>query len=235
MQGSLELLRSNLERVQRRIGDACAQSGRDRSAVLLVAVTKYAQLPWVQALTQCDVWDLGESRPQQLVARSAELQGPIRWHMIGQLQRNKVRPVLERATLIHSVDSLRLLERISRIAGERAQQQHVLLEVNVSGESNKTGFAASELEAQWKQVQAYDNVVIEGLMTMAPRVDDPQQARPYFAQLRQLRDRIVESHAVSNGLPQLSMGMSGDFEAAILEGATMVRIGSLLYEGLESS
>lgn len=225
-------LADNLQRVTAEIAAACARADRSPSDVTLVAVTKYADLEWVRRLIELGVCDLGESRPQQLVERVEQLPSDIRWHLIGHLQRNKVKQALPRAALIHSVDSLRLLQRISEVAAEQSLRPRVLLEVNVSGEAAKDGLPIAELTSQWDALQAVPNVDITGLMTMAPLTDDPEAARPVFASLRQLRDTLAARAAPHVQLTELSMGMSGDFSVAIEEGATLVRIGSRLFEGL---
>jgi pyridoxal phosphate enzyme (YggS family) len=227
-------LAENLQQVTGEIAAACARAGRSPSEVTLVAVTKYAEPAWVRRLIDLGVRELGESRPQQLVERAEQLPPDVRWHLIGHLQRNKVKPVLPHAALIHSVDSLRLLERISEIAAEQSRRPRVLLEVNVSGEAAKDGLPAAELLSQWDALQAVPDVEIAGLMTMAPLTDDPEDARPVFRALRQLRDDLAARAAPHVQLTELSMGMSGDFAVAIEEGATLVRIGSRLFEGLES-
>ena len=231
-------LERNLQAIQQRIADATARSGRSTEEVTLIAVTKYAEWEWVCGLHELGVREFGESRPQQLIARK-ETPGndgdapmpDVRWHLIGHLQRNKVRAVLPSASLIHSVDSVRLLRRIDEIAGELNLKPQVLLEVNVSGEEAKDGFTPESLREEWSEVQKLSGLSIRGLMTMAPHTDDANQVRSVFSSLRQLRDDL-RSDDVSWLLPELSMGMSGDFEIAIEEGATIVRVGSSLYEGL---
>ncbi|NOX56607.1 MAG: YggS family pyridoxal phosphate-dependent enzyme, partial [Planctomycetes bacterium] len=224
----------NHRRVLRRVESACRRSGRDPAEVRLVAVTKYAEVDWILCLVELGVHDLGENRPQQLLQRAAALPETIRWHLVGHLQRNKVRPILPVTAWIHSVDSVRLLDRIERLAGELNRRPRVLLEVNVSGEESKYGFSPSELQAEWPRIVKYQNMEIAGLMTMAPYVADPEQTRPVFRELRELRDRLRTSVEGAPPLPELSMGMSNDFEVAVEEGATMVRIGSLLFEGLST-
>lgn len=225
-------LRDNVEQVRGQMRAACLRSGRDPESVRLVAATKYAPLEWVRQLPQLGVCVLGESRPQQLVERAPLLSEGIEWHLIGHLQRNKVRPVLPLVELIHSVDSLRLLERIDLIAGELGLRPRVLLEVNISGEESKDGFATLELSQSWETIRALPHVRVAGLMTMAALVDNPELARPTFRVLRQFRDEL--QHQSGSSLPELSMGMSNDFEVAIEEGATLVRVGSLLFEGLQA-
>lgn len=221
-------LEGNLKHVQERIAAACQQVGRSASAVTLVAVTKYAQLDWIQGLIDLGLADLAENRPQQLVERQARWP-QVRWHLIGQLQRNKAKSVLGPASLIHSVDSLRLAQRLSDLAESR---QRILCEVNVSGEASKAGFTPTELQQAWDELVAPPNISIEGLMTMAPLSENPEDARPVFAGLRQLRDQLQLRSPEGVSLSHLSMGMSGDYEVAIQEGATLVRVGSRLFEGL---
>ncbi len=225
------ILERNLNEIRRRIVAASECAGRDPNAVRLVAVTKYAQLEWVQELLQLGLRDLGESRPQQLVQRAAELGADVRWHLIGHLQRNKVELVLPSVSLIHSVDSLRLLDAIQKEAVKRHLRATVLLEVNVSGEASKDGFQPDDLRRECRRLTEFSHVEIAGLMTMAPQSDCPEDARPYFAALRQLRNELTTLTDGQICIPQLSMGMSNDFEIAIEEGATLIRIGSSLFEG----
>lgn len=228
-------LHRNVDHVCRSVADSCVRTGRDPSEVRLVAVTKYAELSWVRELVQLGQTMLGESRPQQLVDRAERLTPDVEWHLIGPLQRNKVRLVLPHVALIHSVDSLRLLERIDSVAAELNLRPRVLLQVNVSGEASKQGLTADELTADWSRFSSYRQVEIAGLMTMAPLTEDLDDARPSFRGLRELRDKIRQQSGNCGLLPELSMGMSHDFEVAIEEGATLVRIGSLLFEGLDES
>jgi PLP dependent protein len=228
----LDILRRNLDAVRTQIAAACERAGRSPVAVSLVAVTKYADLEWVRGLYELGLRDFGESRPQQLVERARQLPADIRWHLIGHLQRNKAALVLPHVALIHSVDSRRLLDQLRNDAEKLNLSPRVLLEVNVSGEATKDGFALDDLRSQWSQLRTTPRVQIAGLMTMAPLADDPVAAQPHFRRLRELRDELA---AISRGecpLPELSMGMSGDYPAAIAEGATIIRIGSALFAGL---
>lgn len=223
-------LADNLAAVRAEMQTACDRAGRSIDDVTLVAVTKYADLEWIRELAALGVAELGENRPQQLIERQEQLPA-AHWHLIGHLQRNKVRAVLPRTVLFHSVDSFKLLDRIGQIACELGLTPHVLLEVNVTGEESKDGFDAGTLLAELPQKPLPANVIVEGLMTMAPLADDPEQARPAFQRLRELRDQM---HALRSdvALRSLSMGMSGDFAVAIEEGATHIRVGSRLFEGL---
>lgn len=228
-----EVLQSNLASVMSRVRSACLRAGRDVSDVRLVAVTKYADWSWVQALSAIH-GVFGENRPQQLSERSVLLPA-VEWHLIGHLQRNKVNLALRHSALIHSVDSLKLLQSIAD-AATRGNRPAVLLQVNISREESKSGFAAEELPRVWDLVAEYsERVEIRGLMTMAAESSDPEEARPVFAELRNLRDFLCSLGATCRAgikLTELSMGMSGDFEQAVEEGATLLRIGSLLFRGL---
>lgn len=222
----------NVGRVREQIAAACAKARRDPRAVRLVAVTKYARLKWVRTLVELGIRDLGESRPQQLLERAAHIDADVDWHLVGHLQRNKARRVLPLTALIHSVDTFRLLETLERLAGALELRPRVLLEVNVSGEPQKHGFPPDELLDGWEQIVACERVQVDGLMTMAPLLKEMEQVRPVFRRLRELRNRLRGTSPPELHLPELSMGMSGDFPVAVEEGATIVRIGSRLFEGL---
>lgn len=225
------MIADNLARVRGRIAEAAARAGRQPDAVKLVAVTKYVDEHDVRALVEAGCTTLGENRPQQLCLKAEALRDlPIDWHIIGHLQRNKVRRILPLVVMIESVDSARLMAAIDRIAGELGRRVPVLLEVNVSGEAQKHGLAPDELDPLVETLDAYAHVEVRGLMTMASLAGETDTARANFAALRQLRDRIRADCPQGVNLTELSMGMSGDFEQAVEQGATIVRIGSALYE-----
>ena len=232
---TLSILQRNLEDVREHIQHACEHAGRSADDVHLVAVTKYADWEWVQALSNLH-GICGENRPQQLADRQPQL-SDIEWHLIGQLQRNKVRLALRHASLIHSVDSLKLLSRIETVAKDEVIRPAILLQVNVSEEESKSGFTVSELTEGWQSICKQSHAVdIRGLMTMAPASESPEDARPFFRRLRELRDELHQQTPSKNSnvlLTELSMGMSGDFQVAVEEGATLVRIGSRLFQGLK--
>lgn len=226
-----EIISRNFTEVQGRVASACDRSGRPVDSVRLVAVTKYAELSWIRELVDLGQIDLGESRPQQLAARAAEFSGRVQWHLIGHLQRNKAALVLPKVALIHSVDSLRLLDQLEKEAQSLKLQRDVLLEINVSGEASKDGLAPADALDLADRLQRLEWIRPRGLMTMAPLLDNPEGARPFFRRLWELRDELQQRAGLL--LPELSMGMSGDFEPAIEEGATLVRIGSRLFSGLQ--
>ena len=218
----------NVAHVRGRIADAAARSGRTASQITLVAVTKYVSADAVRPLVAAGCLDLGESRPQQLWEKAAALADlPVRWHVIGHLQRNKVRRTLPLVAMIHSVDSPRLLAAIDE---ECSRPLPVLLEVNVSGEAAKHGFQPQTIEPFLAELAGHENVEVRGLMCMAGLEGGLDIARRDFAALRQLRDRLRPRCPVGVTLDDLSMGMSGDFEVAIEEGATIVRVGSALFD-----
>ncbi len=236
MADPVTILAENLGAIRQRIAGAAARSGRDATDVRLVAITKYISADILPALVQAGATDLGESRPQELWSKAAALDAPdVHWHLVGHLQRNKIRRTLPLVDLIHSVDSPRLLEAIEREAAAAHCRVRVLLEVNISQEPAKHGFPPDTLASLLPQLAAAPHVAIEGLMAMAHRQGGPETARRDFAALRQLRDRLQADAPQHVRLNELSMGMSGDFEEAIAEGATLVRIGTALYEGLTPS
>ncbi|MCG8449672.1 MAG: YggS family pyridoxal phosphate-dependent enzyme [Pirellulales bacterium] len=224
-------LADNLARVRERIAHAVQQAGRGANSVQLVAVTKYVDVATTAALLAAGCHALGESRPQQLCGKATEPElSAARWHLVGHLQRNKVRATLPLVDLIHSVDSLRLLKFIDRIAHEQGKPARVLLEVNCSGDVEKHGLTSDGLKEMLPELPQFKSVKVCGLMTMAAREGGIQVAAQNFAALRSLRDTVVAECPPEVELEELSMGMSHDFEAAIREGATIVRIGTLLFE-----
>jgi pyridoxal phosphate enzyme (YggS family) len=229
----IEMLKSNLAQIRSRMDDAARKSGRSPDDVCLVGVTKYVDAETARALVESGCTNLGESRPQTLWEKAVALEDlNVRWHMIGHLQRNKVRRTVECCDLIHSVDSLRLMKSIDTVGQETDKTIDVLLEVNVSGESAKHGFKAAELEGVVESVAGLDHVSVKGLMCMAGLAGGVDEARREFAMLRELGDQLKSGTLDNIDLKELSMGMSGDFEIAIEEGATMVRVGSLLFDGV---
>lgn len=219
-------LADNLKRVEERIAAACARAGRERSSVTLVAVTKTVPVEVAALLPGLGVLDLGESRPQELWKKATAIP-TARWHLIGHLQRNKVERTLPLVHRIHSVDSLRLLEGLD----EQARPVEAYLEFNCSGEATKGGFAPAEADSLVGPLRKLRRVRVVGLMTMAAHEEDPQRCRPAFALLRDTSARLREQLGGQHPLDGLSMGMSNDFEVAIEEGATAIRLGSVLFEG----
>jgi pyridoxal phosphate enzyme (YggS family) len=222
-------LADRLASVDARIAAACRRAGRERSAVTLVAVTKTVSARVAALLPELGARDLGESRPQELW-KKAEAVPAARWHLVGHLQRNKIDRTVPLVVLVHSVDSLRLLEALDAFGRKRGSPVPALIEVNCSREATKGGFAPEEVPALGEKLASLAGVRVDGLMTMAAPHEDPEACRPTFAELRGLRDRLRAATGLP--LPHLSMGMSSDFEVAVEEGATLVRIGTTIFEGL---
>jgi pyridoxal phosphate enzyme (YggS family) len=226
---SLSIIRDNLARVRERIDQSARRCGRTGSDVCLVAVTKYVSNDVAAAVVSAGCGDLGESRPQELWQKHEALSAlDVRWHFIGHLQRNKVRRTLPMVGLLHSADSMRLIEELNQECVRLQRRLPVLLEVNISGEQAKHGFSPDELENTLPSIAELSNIEVRGLMAMAGLEGDLDDARREFRAVRVLRDRLTKV----TPLKELSMGMSGDFEVAIEEGATIVRVGSALFEGL---
>lgn len=238
----------NIKRTQQRITDACRRADRDPANVKLIAVTKYAPLDMIRMLVDVGIQDLGESRVQDLTKRAAMTHEWLgrrprdisagaklrpRWHMIGHLQRNKVKDVLPWVDMIHSVDSLRLAEEIDAQAGKLDLKIPILLEVNAGGEANKLGVAVPAVTHLAEQVDSLEHIELRGLMAMAPLTDDVGLIRHTFERVRDLFDEIIGERMCSPRFRELSLGMSQDFEYGIEVGATYVRIGSALFEGIE--
>lgn len=225
----------NLAGVRERIAQAALRAGRSAEEVRLVGVTKYVNAEAAAALVAAGLHDLGESRPQELWRKAEALANqPVRWHLIGHLQRNKVRRTLPLAWLIHSADSLRLLQDLDREAQQHERAAPVLLEINISGDAAKHGFAPEQIEPLLPDIARLSHVQVRGLMGMGSLAGGRTQAKKDFARLRELRDRLARSCPAKISLTELSMGMSDDFDLAIEEGATMVRVGSDLFEGVEA-
>ena len=207
--------------------DAAHRVGRQVLDVRLVAVSKTYPPAVIQEAWNVGQHVFGENRVQDALPKIAELPAKAEWHFIGHLQSNKIRKALPAFTLIHGVDNLELAQQINRIAGEMGLTANILLEINVSGEATKFGFSPADLRENLEGLLCLPNIRINGLMTMAPYSEDPETAKPVFTKLRILRDELAAQSG--QALPELSMGMSGDFEVAIQEGATIVRIGSSIF------
>jgi len=227
-------LKSNWQKIQDEVKEAADRYGRDPDSITIIGASKYVDAEMTKALFDVGCTNLGESRPQSLWEKSAHFgeDDLVRWHLIGHLQRNKIRRTLPIKPLIHSIDSQRLLDALSAEAQSQACEVSVLLEVNISGDEAKTGLSREGLNGVLEK-SPFANVQIRGLMAMTGWGVESDQARRQFDQVRQLRDEVEERFG--HPLPELSMGMSGDFQQAIAAGATMVRIGSRLFEGIAQS
>ncbi|MCX5666264.1 MAG: YggS family pyridoxal phosphate-dependent enzyme [Candidatus Omnitrophica bacterium] len=226
----MAMIADNLKAVTQRISRSCAKSGRSADVVKLVCVTKEANLQQIEEVLALGVKDIGENRVQDALFKYRSIGGRVTWHLIGHLQTNKVSHAVRIFSLIHSVDSLRLIEAIDREAKKISKVQDILIQVNTSGEESKFGISQDEVRPFFEKAVLYPNINISGLMTMAPEVPDPEEARPCFRRLRELRDEINSLKLTAYSLKLLSMGMSNDFEAAIEEGSTMVRVGRAIFK-----
>ncbi|MEM6506715.1 MAG: YggS family pyridoxal phosphate-dependent enzyme [Planctomycetota bacterium] len=243
-------LKDAYDRVSERIASAAARGGRKAEDVVLVAVTKYATVDQIQKTLELGVMDFGESRGQNLAQRVAQIDEfiqrraqlaaaaprskqlvpeQVRWHMIGHLQRNKVKQVVPLVSLVHSVDSLRLAEELHNYASRQDLTIDILMQVNTAGEAQKSGVAAPAAIHLAEQIDTMMHLRLRGLMCMAPYTEEPETTRPFFARTREIFEDIRTSGYVDDSFNVLSMGMSGDFEIAIEEGANVIRLGSTLY------
>ncbi len=221
----------NLQQVCSIISRQAAATGRNAAEITLIAVTKTVAPELVQEALADGVTDIGENKVQEAIAKSAYLHQAVHWHLIGHLQSNKVKAAVQLFEFIHSVDSVKLIEAIDREAGQIGKKQRILLEVNISGEESKYGCSPEEALEILKSASTKSNVHVEGLMTMAPFTADKNRIQAVFRGLRELKDTIAGYNLPNIEMKHLSMGMSHDFEIAIAEGATLVRIGTAIFGG----
>lgn len=234
-------IENNLQRIRQNIAEACSRAGRKPEGITIVAVTKTVDFETIKNLLDAGLSQLGENRVQQLSQRVTELDAylkrrrnalpsPVRWHMIGHLQRNKINPVLNTGAMIHSIDSLRLAEALNERAAKMNLVAEVMLQVNCSLEDQKYGVAVGAAVHLAEMISAMSNLRLVGLMTMGPMTADPENARNSFVRLRELFDEMEKKKTCGQAFRHLSMGMSNDYTIAAEEGATMLRIGSALFE-----
>lgn len=223
------MLKENLIQVEEKINAACQRSGRSRNEVTLIAVSKTKPIPMLAEIYEEGVRDFGENKVQEILEKHDVLPNDIKWHMIGHLQRNKVKAVIDKVSLIHSVDSFRLAEEINIQAKKKNITVPILVQVNIAGEDTKFGITKEDAIALVEQIAELDNLRIQGLMTIAPLVNDPEDNRQYFRGIRQLSVDIRNKNIDNVCMDILSMGMTGDYEIAIEEGATMVRVGTGIF------
>ncbi len=219
----------NLAEVERKVCEACKRAGRSRSEVTLIAVSKTKPVSMIEELLPGGTRDFGENKVQELCEKYEQLPKDIRWHLIGHLQRNKVKYVVDKACLIHSVDTLRLAQTISEEAVKRQMIVPILVEVNVAGEESKFGVSPKDTEDLIREIAKLPAIFVQGLMTIAPFVTDPEENREYFVNLKKLSVDIKSKNIDNVYMNVLSMGMTGDYEVAIEEGATMVRVGTGIF------
>ena len=224
-----EMLAENLQNVEERIQAACARANRDRNEVTLIAVSKTKPVSMLEEVYAEGIRCFGEDKVQELTEKHDKLPSDVKWHMIGHLQRNKVKYIVDKVDLIHSVDSVRLAETIEQEAVKKDVIVPVLVEVNVAEEDSKFGLKVNEVLSIIEEISKFPHIRIKGLMTIAPYVENPEENRPVFARLRKLSVDIAEKNIDNVSVEILSMGMTNDYEVAIEEGATMVRVGTGIF------
>ena len=223
------MIRENLKIVQTEIQAACSRAGRDPSQVTLIAVSKTKPVSALKEAYDAGIRDFGENKVQELMEKQPQLPADIRWHMIGHLQRNKVKYLIGKVALIHSVDSLRLAEEISRESQHKGVETDILIEVNVSGEESKYGISPMEALELIEKIAKLPGIHVKGLMTIAPYTEVAEKNRPYFDKLVQLSVDITEKNIDNVSMNVLSMGMTGDYSIALEEGATYIRVGTGIF------
>ena len=219
----------NLNIVEEKIREACKRANRNRDEVTLIAVSKTKPIPMLEEIYQAGIRDFGENKVQELTEKYEEMENDIKWHMIGHLQRNKVKYIVDKVCLIHSVDSVRLAQAIEQEAAKKDVIVDILIEVNVAEEESKFGLKVEEVIAMVEEIAAYPHLRIKGLMTIAPYVENPEENRSVFARLRKLSVDIAQKNIDNVSVEILSMGMTNDYEVAIEEGATIVRVGTGIF------
>ena len=223
------MITKNLKEVEEKIQKACLRSGRDRKEVTLIAVSKTKPVSMIEEVYNEGIRDFGENKPQELREKYDFMPKDINWHMIGHLQRNKIKYVVDRACMIHSVDSIRLAQAIEEEAAKKNRIIPILLEVNIAREESKFGFMEEEIYDAVEIISKLPHLKIEGLMTIAPFVENAEENRVHFKNLRKLSVDIKQKNIDNVNMCNLSMGMTGDYEIAIEEGATFVRVGTGIF------
>lgn len=223
------MITENLEQVRKNIQDACRSVGRDPEEVTLIAVSKTKPVELLQEAYQAGTRDFGENKVQEIMDKYPQLPSDIRWHMIGHLQRNKVKYIVDKAAMIHSVDSLRLAQTIEQEAAKHDVQVPILLEVNVAEEDSKFGLKMDEVLPLIEAIAEFLHIRVCGLMTIAPYVENAEENRMFFRQLKKLSVDIAAKNINNVSMSVLSMGMTGDYQVAVQEGATMVRVGTGIF------
>lgn len=223
------MLKENYDIVSQKVEKACQRVGRKKEEVTIIAVSKTKPLSDVVELSKYGVMDFGENKVQELCSKYEEIEHPVRWHLIGHLQTNKVKYIVDKVELIHSVDSLKLAAQISKEAVKKDVTVNVLIQVNVAEEETKFGLETQDVMKLVQEAAKLPNIRIQGLMTIAPFVEDPEENREYFQQLKQLFVDIDKKNIDNVTMKILSMGMTNDYEVAVEEGATMVRVGTGIF------
>jgi len=222
-------IQSAIEDVSKRIAAACKRVGRNPKEVTLIAVSKTMPVEAIREAMVCGMMEFGENRPQELRDKQAVISEPVHWHMIGSLQTNKLKYVIGKTTLIHSVDSVHLASAIEEMSAKKDLITDILLEINIAGEASKHGIAPEETEALVQEIARFSHVKVRGLMTVAPYTEVAEENREYFRKMKQLMVDINSKNIDNVYMDMLSMGMTGDYEIAVEEGATLVRVGTGIF------
>ena len=225
----MNMIKENIIDVEAKIKAACERAGRDISEVTLIAVSKTKPVSDIDEAYNYGVRDYGENKVQELCDKYSVLPDNIRWHLIGHLQRNKVKYIIDKAYLIHSVDSVRLAEQINSEAVKKSVHINILIQVNIANEDTKFGLKEDEVSDMIREISTLPNIHIKGLMTVAPFTDNPEDNRKYFRGIKEMSDNIAALDIPDVEMTELSMGMTGDYEVAIEEGATLVRVGTGIF------
>ena len=228
-EGVSHMVQEQLEEVRQNIRNACERSGRKVEDVTLIAVSKTKPVPMLQEAYDAGARDFGENKVQEILEKDPQLPSDIRWHMIGHLQTNKVKYIIDKVSMVHSVDSVRLAEAIEKEAAKKDICMPVLIEVNVAGEESKFGLSVEEVLPFLEEISSYEHLQVKGLMTIAPFVANPEENREVFQKLKKLSVDIAAKNINNVNMSVLSMGMTGDYQVAVQEGATMVRVGTGIF------
>ena len=225
------MIKENLKQVEDNIVAACQRAGRDPREVTLIAVSKTKPISMIEEAIDYGIKDFGENKVQEMCDKIEKIPNKLNWHLIGHLQRNKVKYIIDKAYLIHSVDSLRLAQQIDHEAKKKNVISNILIEVNIAGEESKFGVSKEEVEVLLEEIKKLTNIHVKGLMTIAPFVEDAEENRVYFKEMYKLFVDMRQKNADNNNIEMevLSMGMTGDYQVAIEEGATMVRVGTGIF------
>lgn len=225
----MQEIKDNIDSIRNNIEDVCKKLGKDPTCVTIIAVTKTVDPERINYAVKCGMKDLGENKVQEVMAKYENVEGNVNWHLIGHLQTNKVKYIIDKVALIHSVDSIGLAEEIGRRAVKAGMEKDVLVQVNVAQEDTKFGIEYKDTEAFVKQLSEISGIRVKGLMTIAPYSEDPEQVRPVFRRLKEMFDTLSAANISNTEMKYLSMGMTNDYKVAIEEGSNMVRVGTGIF------
>ncbi|KUO75671.1 MAG: hypothetical protein APF77_14215 [Clostridia bacterium BRH_c25] len=225
----MQEIRDNITNISHNIRDICIRTGKDPDSITIIAVTKTIDPDRINYAVECGIQNIGENKVQEIMAKYENIEGNVKWHLIGHLQTNKVKYIIDKVELIHSVDSISLAEEISRRAEKAGLVRNVLVQVNVAQEDTKFGIDYEETESFVKQLSQLSGIRVKGLMTIAPYYEDTELVRPVFRRLKEKYDSLAEADIINVEMKYLSMGMTNDYKVAIEEGSNMVRVGTGIF------